>query len=302
MAGCISIAVCIVIVVVAIYCLSNVLSNTNTDRVQVEHLDNISVSRSSCPYKGIKSFDAATNVVWYDYAPTNTNAAAKAPFLVFMAGTHGNEPAGSVALTGLLPAFGRAAVDYGIKIRVIPRINPWGLDHNKRENEHGVDINRAYGPTGSLSLSALWNANAAAQKDTIDVLSAAPRVKELIAAADLVVDFHEGWAWHVSTPASIGSTVTPGDSDGEIVLANRIITGLNTSIVDDSKKFMMLPGKSCDIKSTVSCHCKKSGQPYILVETTGQNDIQPLSIRVTQVQTVCHIVISTYAIGIPNIV
>ena len=48
------------------------------------------------------------------------------------------------------------------------------------------------------------------------------------------------------------------------------------------------PYESCTIKSTLACYMQKHKRPYILMETTGQNDIQPMHVRVRQILLTTH--------------
>ncbi|KIE59224.1 deacylase [Methylacidiphilum kamchatkense Kam1] len=58
------------------------------------------------------------------------------------AGIHGDEPAGVLALIEWLENLASAPSHY--QFTVIPLINPWGLKHNSRLNEQGIDLNRAF--------------------------------------------------------------------------------------------------------------------------------------------------------------
>src|SRR5690348_8821262 len=66
----------------------------------------------------------------------------------FIAGVHGNEPAGTQALKDLLQTnyFKEAAQTKNIRIRVIPAVNEWGLSHNTRYQLNPIypDINRNF--------------------------------------------------------------------------------------------------------------------------------------------------------------
>ena len=68
------------------------------------------------------------------------------PPVAVVAGIHGNESGGPLGVLDFLenhyPAESRGAV-----CPVYPLVNPWGFDHQKRENGHGLDVNRTFGPT-----------------------------------------------------------------------------------------------------------------------------------------------------------
>jgi len=62
-----------------------------------------------------------------------------------------------------------------------------------------------------------------------------------------------------------------------------MVDDLNKIISDPKKQFTMLERSNCDIQSSLRCAMSKRNIPYILIETSGQQDIQPLDIRVSQV-------------------
>jgi hypothetical protein len=106
---------------------------------------------------------------------------------------------------------------------------------------------------------------------------------------DLILDFHEGWGFHKINPTSIGSTVTVSKNMKE--LGNIIINNLNKIIKKEDYKFILLDD-ICDIDSTLGCYSNNNNMNYILVETTGQNDIQPLEIRHAQIKNVIDTVLN----------
>lgn len=62
------------------------------------------------------------------------------------AGIHGDEPASAEALLTWVET--RAERARMLDLLVFPCLNPWGLIHNKREDELGRDLNRCYHLTG----------------------------------------------------------------------------------------------------------------------------------------------------------
>jgi hypothetical protein len=220
-------------------------------------------------------------------------------FICFIAGTHGNEPAGTVALEAMVkvgyfkekarllaeghepPSYdrlqpspwsshGRTVLPKGIK--VIPRVNEWGLTNNNRyQNLMRTDINREYKPDSNN-----------------------PIIKQVLAAvrgATLIVDFHEGWGFHACQPESLGSTLSPNNFEPAPKLATAAVETLNTIIKESCKKFTVLMNESCTIKNTLSCLMEQQHVPYILVETTGQNNIQRICLRANQIKKIIDIVI-----------
>src|SRR6185369_9695452 len=57
------------------------------------------------------------------------------------AGIHGDEPASPLAARRLLQ---ENLWPEGVELRVLPCLNPEGFIQNRRENKHGVDLNREY--------------------------------------------------------------------------------------------------------------------------------------------------------------
>jgi predicted deacylase len=207
----------------------------------------------------------------YDF---QANAPGK--FLCLIGGTHGNEPAGMLALREIVGELQRdpTLLKNG-RIRIIPAVNQWGLERNIRYNHDytGImprsDINRNYTSEGGTDYIS---------REIID----------LIKGADLVIDFHEGWGYHICQPSSVGSTLSPSDYGMAPIIARKAVDAINSSSVSASncKKFMVLPNESCKIGTTLACHMQKNHLPYILVETTGQNDIQPKQVRIDQAKIV----------------
>lgn len=197
--------------------------------------------------------------------------------IAIIGGTHGNEPAGTAALEMLV---GEDYFDNYVKnhpdvsIRVVPRVNEWGLKLGTRNQLHlsYPDVNRNY--------AIDERGNEVGKEPT------SRQVIELTKDADLVIDLHEGWGYHLVTPSSIGSTLS---FSGEIakMLAHNAVSYINKRIRDATRKFIVLDPKgypSCDIPSTLRCIKNLVKKDYILIETTGQNDIQPLMVRVNQQQ------------------
>jgi succinylglutamate desuccinylase len=185
----------------------------------------------------------------------------------FIAGVHGNEPAASLLLERLLKTdyFQQKANALGVFIRVIPSVNEFGLRYGIRFQNSFLypDINRTFEHEGNGFIS-----------------------KEMIRLTKdirVIIDFHEGWGFHRIHPSSLGSTLTVSDSARP--MAERIIERLNQTISNRQHQFMILE-RMCEIKAAFSCYCNKREKTYILVETTGQNDVQPITERQRQIQII----------------
>lgn len=190
-------------------------------------------------------------------------------------GVHGNEPAGSVALQELIGNgwFTRTARE-NINFVVIPRANEYGLTHNQRWTKSLLqpDLNRSFHER-YINTPANGNANLPTY------------ILEAFANTNLVMDLHEGWGWHKINNSSIGSTLSPTRINGDIPLeqiSRDIVETLNADISDPQKHFTSLDNISCDILSSLSCYMERRGRYYILMETTGQKNIQPMRVRVSQ--------------------
>jgi len=187
--------------------------------------------------------------------------------ICFIAGVHGNEPAASLLLYDLLKTdyFSRMAKEKRIFIRVLPGVNEFGLAlHSRYQNSFlNPDINRTF------------------VGDGLDHI--AKEIIQLTKDMDLIVDFHEGWGFHLVHPRSLGSTLTL--TEGSRPLGELIIANLNKTIDNDKRKFVILD-RMCEIEEALSCYSNRNGKQYILVETTGQNDIQPIEVRQNQIKTI----------------
>ena len=198
------------------------------------------------------------------------------PSIGLLAGVHGNEPGPSIAISEMLKT-GELYPPRG-KVIVVPRANSCGLYRNTRTQPGTrIDINRQFGENGGL-------------EDTS---------KKLISTfqnCDIVVDFHEGWGFHLETkhkaktnplqPISLGSSITPSSGNTAAKLAMAIKDKVNTRISDPLKKFAILWGDSCDIPKTFLCHRDLKGHEHILIEITGQNNIQSQAVRGQQTRDV----------------
>jgi len=188
--------------------------------------------------------------------------------LCLIGSVHGNEPAGTVALKELLSSGILKQLNYG-RVIVIPNPNPAGLHLGKREAWHPdmgwIDLNRQF-----------------TQKDLSHPNSPGMKILKYVHQSHLVVEFHEGWGFHKIQPKSLGSTIMPSNNSTAISVGVAINKNMNTTIDDPNKEFTLILDDSCGITSTLACYCEKTGIGHILIEITGQNDVQPLSLRKDQ--------------------
>jgi predicted deacylase len=192
------------------------------------------------------------------------------PNLLMIAGTHGNEPAGRVAVESWINDHenNKNNKKHKGRIYVIPNANKSGSQLNFRYMTHNLvnpDLNRNYTDLGKDQVSH--------------------QIIQLIKNnnIDFIIDFHEGWGFHKKNPRSIGSTLSP-TTPLSTDLANEIVDHLNENIEDEHKHFVVNMGM--DKPCTLRDYAKRNNINYILVETTGQNNIQPLDVRVDQTQKI----------------
>ena len=195
-------------------------------------------------------FTKCNGVKWYKVSKTPR------PVILIIASTHGNEPAGSVALTNYIKS--NPQIPKG-QLILIPTINACGLLTNTRNNPLGnYDINRNYPAKTYLN----------------------QQIQKFIQKADWVIDLHEGWGFHKLNRKSVGSGVYPGNTKAAKHACFQVISHLNQTITDRNKQFttFRLP----NVLGSLRDYCNSLNKHYVLVETSGINDIQPLNIRVEQ--------------------
>lgn len=209
-------------------------------------------------------------IIYYDFGNPSSNIR-----ITIMAGVHGNEPAGSILLNEILKTnyFTTIAETKNIFIRVLPVCNNVGFYYGIRfqNNLLRPDINRNFVGNGLDRTSRT--------------------IIELTKNSNYILDFHEAWGYYKINPSSIGSTLTPSNNMRDI--AEIIKNKLNEKIKNDKYKFELRKKNDiCSIKSAFSCFNNKLNKNYILIETTGQNNKQPLKIRKDQIFTVINTFLS----------
>lgn len=185
------------------------------------------------------------------------------PIICLIGSVHGDEPIGTIVLNNLIKS------DYFNKINhnciVIPEPNIHGLKANKREawtRDMGwFDINRSYDTNNKIN----------------------NLLKDISHESDLVIELHEGWGFHKINSNSLGSSILPTSGYNEEILSQNIIDNLNSTISDKQKYFTLTKNDACVVKNSLSCYCETNKIRHILVEITGQKNIQPLKLRFNQV-------------------
>ncbi len=213
--------------------------------------------------------------------------------ILILGGIHGNEPAGSKAIRQLMDDINKNNTKLNNKIIFVPYVNYCALQLNKRKVPFIGDLNRKFPITENYNKNNLH-----------------PIIKDilvLIEQADFIIDFHEGWGYYKEHTGSIGSTISPTNTDISDNVADLVYTKLNKTIDDNNKKFTILIeddnkiknnldkyGKNVDIKYTLRYYANLINKNYILIETSGQNDIQDLDIRISQARTIIDTVLNNY--------
>jgi len=195
--------------------------------------------------------------------------------IMIIGGTHGNEPAGTVAIKQLIDDLNSKKVITKHNLILIPYVNYCGVKLNIRHLNFLGDINRQYPINIGDDLTKIHPIN--------------KKIMDLMNKADIVLDFHEGWGFFREHKKSIGNSITPTDTQEAINIANLfynvitdpvkkfvILTNDSKLINDDSYKY----SEESPIKGSFRNYCQQINKNYILIETAGQNDVQDIAIRV----------------------
>jgi hypothetical protein len=193
------------------------------------------------------------------------------PTILIIGATHGNEPAGYFAIKEYMAKLNsqKLFLKRG-KIIFVPVVNYCGLQLNSRNHNTVGDINRLYGITNINIINKL--------------------IIDFTNTADFIVDFHEGFDYANNSSNSLGSTLTPSKTNLAETIANKVIENINININIDYKKFKI--NKEKNIMGSLSDYSVKLN--YLLVETSGQNNIQPIEIRVNQCINIINTVLNYF--------
>lgn len=243
-------------------------------------------------------------ILYYLLKPVCTNietfrfdSGVAGPHILLVGSVHGNEPAASVAFKQLADELrdGAKVLQKG-RITILPSCNPCGKAVSMRWLPHqlllfhAIDLNRNFAKKpnqrGRCTISRM--------------------IEDLAREADLVIDGHEGYDFVKRNPKSMGSAVYAGRSELAEKMVAKMVDDLNKTITNkptSCKGFFCNPLKSLtnnkidkmtvedfhfivniepDLPGTLRWFCDGNRVPYILIETTGQADIQPLNVRANQ--------------------
>jgi hypothetical protein len=167
-------------------------------------------------------------------------------------GMHGDEPAGARAAEHIrfwTPKRG--------KLIIVPRLNVLALAAEKRLIADVGDLNRSFPKTGAPDKAGC------AQAVAIWAFVKASK-------PDWLLDLHEGFAFHKSTPRSTGASIIslPKLKLGDTV--KLMLDAVNASVSDEGKKFVPLRGSADG--SLARAAAERLGAKTMILETcyTGQ--------------------------------
>jgi hypothetical protein len=213
----------------------------------------------------------------YEFQSENYKTGDKT--ILIIGGTHGNEPAGYLAIKKFMQNLNLNRIKLNsCKLILIPQVNYCALKLGIRFIPEIGDLNRKY-PTTSDG------------KSSNNIIK---QIQNKISEADFVLDFHEGWGFNRLNEDSMGSTITPTNTKKSFDLARDLFSNINKNL-NGHNRFRILTTNSdlvksnpdiyaaeTDIKGSLRYYCNIINKDYILIETTGQNNIQPINVRVEQ--------------------
>ena len=222
------------------------------------------------------------------------------PNVLLVASTHGNEPAGGVALNRLVSLIetGALQVKQG-SLTIVPVVNGCGTNMDMRYQPHQMmilqspDINRNY-PVKRNQKAKCYISQT---------------IADLATQNDVVVDLHEGWGFNRVDASSMGSGIFPGHTPLSQILAQTMALELNQNLEIPSAEestnpnklnqmqaqdfqFRVLPDWP-DVRGSLRWWCGQNNIDYVLLETSGQNDIVTLRQRADQQLTAVMSVLKT---------
>jgi predicted deacylase len=183
------------------------------------------------------------------------------PRLLLIGSQHGNEPAGRE----LLKQFSYTPKPGTGTIIVVPNANPVGGIRGTREVPvlgDPYDLNRSY--RGDRTLSK--------------------KIQGIVKDSDWIIDLHEGWGY-AQVSKSVGSGIYSGNSE----ISKRVVENLKDRVNEYTAHNNLIPfvtGGRHDDPGTLEEFANRWNKNYILVETTGHNDIQPLQVRVDEMRII----------------
>ena len=194
----------------------------------------------------------------------STNSSGKTIFI--LGSVHGNEPAGTKACYKLIEYLNENPPKDKVIIMPMPNLLGYYLGTRYQLKPFNSDINRNFNNEG---------------KDRISKI-----ILKYVRDADLIIDLHEGYEYHIRYPKSMGSSVIPNKSKSANDLAHKMVESVNMIIKDKNKKFVVsnfYDKEDCYLPDSLGCYCNRNKKNYISIETTGLNpNKQDIDVRVGQ--------------------
>ena len=194
----------------------------------------------------------------------STNSSGKTIFI--LGSVHGNEPAGTKACYKLIEYLNENPPKDKVIIMPMPNLLGYYLGTRYQLKPFNSDINRNFNNEG---------------KDRISKI-----ILTYVGQADLIVDLHEGYEYHIRYPKSMGSSVIPNKSKSANDLAHKMVESVNMIIKDKDKKFVVsnfYDKEDCYLPDSLGCYCNRNNKNYISIETTGLDpNKQNIDVRVGQ--------------------
>jgi len=194
----------------------------------------------------------------------STNSSGKTIFI--LGSVHGNEPAGTKACYKLIEYLNENPPKDKVIIMPMPNLLGYYLGTRYQLKPFNSDINRNFNNEG---------------KDRISKI-----ILKYVRDADLIIDLHEGYEYHIRYPKSMGSSVIPNKSKSANDLAHKMVDSVNMIIKDKNKNFVVsnfYDKEDCYLPDSLGCYSNKNKKNYISIETTGLNpNKQDIDVRVGQ--------------------
>ena len=193
------------------------------------------------------------------------------PSVLVIGGTHGNEPAGAVAAFQLHKVLLQRSIQRG-RVIIIPDANKWGLRMNIRYLPAEL---LSFGLLGKIDLNRSYSHRGEESRTRISY-----QVEELVLESDWVIDLHEGYDFHQLNPQSMGSGIYPGKTMLSKQMTHPLLDAVNQII--QVPEYQFITKEWPDENGTLRMFCDEQDIHYTLVETSGQDNIQPIPVRVQQ--------------------
>ena len=199
----------------------------------------------------------------------------KSPIKIgIIAGQHGNEKGPSILTQTLINNnyFLHISKKYNFGLKIIPIVNEYGYIKNSRYY-YTTDINRNY---KNNNINNINNKIINFLKDCI-----------------VIIDLHEGWGYHKQNKNSLGSSINLNNLQNlynykiNNIIKN-IVYSINLNIANNNHKFSYNILDDKKYKDSLIYYCTNNNINCIVVEITGQNNIQPIYKRMNQTFYILH--------------